>query len=168
MKKQRFMPVDATASVIREAVRQTDIKLEPLKRVLAAKRIAQLRQVGNGNTTRTEAADRALAKLPDSIRVGPYDVEIEKIDVLRAMAEGNYGRFSSVTVVIGIQWGASSVHRLVETFLHEVFHAIWWAYNVEDEGANQEKLAILSGTAWMAVHRDNPWLALWIAETLSQ
>lgn len=115
---------------------------------------------------RTAAADRALAKLPATIRIGAYDFELKRTTALESTAEMRYGTFSSMTQVIEIQWGMPSVYKLVDTFLHEVSHGFFWVYGVGKEDS-EERIVSMLGSALLALHRDNPWLSAWISSALA-
>lgn len=118
-----------------------------------------------GVSTRTAAADRALAKLPETIRIAGYDFTIIRLVALEAASQQKYGAFSSLTQAIEIQWGMPSAQKLVDTFFHEICHGFFWAYGVGKEDS-EERIVSMLGTALLTLHRDNPWLAKWVSDTL--
>ena len=107
----------------------------------------------------------AVAKLADSVRVGCYDFRIEKWDSHAANASRRYGEFSSIEQVIRIDRNLISRIKAVDTFLHEVSHAIYWTYGIDDSD-KEERVCGTLGIAWTQVYRDNRWLPFWIAEVL--
>ena len=113
--------------------------------------------------------DLALAlvqKLPASIRVGAYDFTIEKAHALRAMASRRWGEFSATEMYISIQQDMPTRIKAADTVLHEISHAIWWAFGVEDED-KEERTVNLTASGWACVYRDNPWLLDWLKEAVT-
>lgn len=56
-----------------------------------------------------------------------------------------------------------AVSKLVDTLLHEITHAIWWAYGLEDDD-KEERIVRTMGAAWAQIWRDNPHLLGWLNE----
>src|SRR6185437_8691056 len=106
-----------------------------------------------------------VAALPDSIRVAGYDFRIQKWTANEAQGAQRWGEFSSNEQVIRIQREMPTPFKAVDTFLHEVTHAIFWSYGLQDEDKEERTVATM-GTALMTLHRDNPWLAKWIERAL--
>lgn len=105
-----------------------------------------------GSDTPIEIGDDAL-KLPSKIRVAAFDINIEDWQPHSANSKQRYGEFSSVENVMRID--TSYPHNTLGTFLHEINHAIWWAYALED-GDTEERIAEVMSTAWIQIYRDNP------------
>jgi len=106
-----------------------------------------------------------VERLPDVVRVGGFDIRIIKWDDLAAAASQRWGEFSSVEQVIRIQRNMPSRFKAADTLFHEISHAIFWVYGVEDSD-KEERVVSAFGSAWMQIHRDNPWLARWLLEVL--
>lgn len=106
-----------------------------------------------------------IDKLPNTVRVGGFDIRIELMSTHMAAGMQRYGEFSSIEQMIRLQREMSSRFQAVNTFLHEVNHAIFWAYGLEDDD-KEERIVSTFGTAQMTLFRDNPWLTKWIAEAL--
>lgn len=104
-------------------------------------------------------------RLPKTVRVAGYDFKIVVWQPLEAHSAHRYGECSTIEQVIRISRFSASPEKAVDTFLHELLHAIHWAFGVEDVDREERTVNLLS-TGLMTVHRDNPWLAPWIAETL--
>lgn len=49
--------------------------------------------------------------------------------------------------------------------LHEILHAIYWVYGVEDED-KEERLVGMMASALTQVWRDNPQVVTWLNEQL--
>lgn len=109
----------------------------------------------------------AVDALSDSIRVAGFDLRIEKWTHQQAASMARYGEFSSIEQTIRIQNDMPSRFKAVDTVMHEISHAIFWAYGIED-GDKEERVVSVLGTAWMALHRDNPWLAGWVTVALNK
>lgn len=109
---------------------------------------------------------KLVASLPDTIRVGPFDMLILKMDEHRAAAEMKWGFFSSIEQVIAIQGPMPTRQKAADTFIHEVNHAIWWAYGLEDEDKEERTVGTLA-TGWVQVYRDNAWLLGWLKKALA-
>ena len=113
--------------------------------------------------------ERALAlvkKLPPSIRVGAYDFELEKWHALTAAAVRRWGECSCTEMIIRIQQDMPTRIKAADTLIHEISHAIWWAFGVEDED-KEERTVNLSASGWTCVYRDNPWLLDWLKEAVA-
>jgi hypothetical protein len=66
---------------------------------------------------------------------------------------------------IRIQRHMATPQKAVDTFMHEVLHALYWAYGIRDEDKEERTVGAMS-TALMTCYRDNPWLLDWIREAL--
>jgi len=51
--------------------------------------------------------------------------------------------------------------KLLDTFLHEINHAIYWAYHLEDTDKEERTIGTMA-TAWAQIYRDNPRLLRFI------
>lgn len=109
------------------------------------------------------AAAGPVQSLPRSIRIGPFDYQIEKWAPLASLAVHRWGECSSTELVLRIQVDMPSPQKAIDTFLHEVSHAIFHVFGVED-GDKEERIVGLTATAWVQVYRDNPWLLKWLAK----
>lgn len=116
---------------------------------------------GVGEMTNHELGVQAINDLPTSIRVGLYDLAIEKWGIHQVTANRRWGEFSGTELMLRIQNDMPSPLKAADTFLHEVLHAIFWAYGVDDAD-KEERIVGTVSTALAALFRDNPWLAPWI------
>jgi hypothetical protein len=108
---------------------------------------------------------KLVSSLPDTIRVGPYDMRLLPMDGSHADAAGVFGYFKRRDQVIAIDVSHVSSAALADTLLHEITHAIWWVYGLEDKDEEERTVATLS-TGWTQVYRDNPALLDWIRKAL--
>lgn len=127
-------------------------------------------RVANGDSpARTEAKRKAselVERLPDFIRVGPFDFAILRMDSIRAQEEHKFGFFSAPGGEIAIQAEFAHPTKAADTLVHEISHAIFWAYGIED-GDKEERIVSVTASAWCQVYRDNPWLLGWLSEALT-
>lgn len=109
---------------------------------------------------RAEARDY-IDRLPDSIRVGVFDMAVVKLDLTTTFERKVWGEFSQATQEIRIQSDMPTKQKAVDTFLHELLHAIYWAAGLEDE--DKEERTVSTMASWIAgVFRDNPRLLDWL------
>ena len=109
--------------------------------------------------------DEAVAALPACVRVAGYDFAIAKMNWHETTSKQRWGECSTTEQSIRLQASFPTPFKAVDTFLHEAMHAVFWAYGVHDED-KEERIVATLGTALMTLHRDNPWLAGWIAAAL--
>lgn len=109
--------------------------------------------------------EQAVERLPASIRIGPYEFEIEKMSSRTSASRQRYGECSTQEQRIGIASDLASAAKAVDTFLHECLHGCWWVASLE-EGDKQERIVCSLAVALTSLHRDNPWLAVWLTECL--
>lgn len=111
-----------------------------------------------------EAAAAALnARLPHTIRVGPYDVALVPMDGVATYAQRGVGLFTPRMLRISYAREAPSKLDALDTLLHEINHAIFFAYHMREED-KEERTVGMFATGWTQVYRDNPWLLDWIRE----
>jgi hypothetical protein len=103
------------------------------------------------------------AKLPPFVRVGPYDMTLAPTSGVKTFARRSVGEFSARELKISYAVEAPSKIDALDTLLHEINHAIFFAYRIYDED-KEERTVGMFATAWTQVYRDNPWLLEWIRE----
>ena len=103
-----------------------------------------------------------MMDIPDVVRVACFDVRVERWGGRQAHAETSFGEFSQEECVIRID-ATLPGPMLLNFFLHELFHAIYWAYGICDEDKEERLCGVLS-TALTQVLRDNPELVKWLGE----
>lgn len=99
--------------------------------------------------------------LPSSIRIGAYDVEIVVEDRNWSDAHAAIGHFSGAQQRMTIVQSSASSQASAETVIHEIMHAVWWAYGLEDADPQERTVTLLSA-GLTQVWRDNPQLMAWI------
>lgn len=110
--------------------------------------------------------EEAVDILPASIRVGPFDYAIRKMPTLEANCRNVYGECSNREMHIRMSGeGFPDAVKAADTFIHELNHAIWFSFGVEDDD-KQERTVNLMSTGWTSVYRANPWLLGWLTDCL--
>lgn len=109
---------------------------------------------------------KLVASLPEKIRVGPFDMRLIPMETYTANAMEVFGYFKRDEQVIAFEATPSTCEGIADTLLHEILHAIWWAYGIEDRDEEERTVATMA-TAWTQVYRDNPWLLKWLAKALA-
>jgi len=102
-----------------------------------------------------------MAKLPEVIRVGPYDIQVEVWTHQQACAAQKYGEFCALELTVRVD-GSMPHWQMVDSLLHELGHAIWWAYSVQ-RGDEEERIVAIMALAWAQIFRDTPALLPWLA-----
>ncbi len=105
-------------------------------------------------------------RLPAVVRVGLYDFAIEKWHADRAAGARRWGECSCAEMRISIQLDMPTRLKAADTFMHEVQHAVFWSFGVQDED-KEERTIVLMATGLMTVYRDNPWLLDWLKEAVT-
>lgn len=107
-----------------------------------------------------------MRKLPTSIRISAYDFTIEKWNTNQVLANRRWGECSTAEMTMRFQQDMPTRVKALDTVLHEISHAVWWAFGVEDED-KEERTVNLNASGWTCVYRDNPWLLDWIKECVA-
>ncbi len=98
-----------------------------------------------------------FAGLGKHVRVGPYDLEI----AITKLGDNIWGSFTFAKQVIELAPEQPSGIFALDTFLHELNHAIFVVYDLKDSD-NEERIASVLATGWTQVYRDNPRVLDWI------
>lgn len=94
--------------------------------------------------------------IPKKIKLGPFKIRIETWSRSQAAAIGKFGEWSPCEQTIRVDL-AQVPAVLITTLMHELNHAIYWAYRLED-GDRQERVVDVMATAWAQLFLDNPSL----------
>lgn len=105
-----------------------------------------------------------VSDLPSSIRVGAFDFSIHLWSMSQAATHRSFGCFSCTEQRIYMQCEFARPEKALDTLLHELLHAIWWAYGIED-GDKEERTMGALASAWVQIFRDNPGLVHFIEKT---
>lgn len=89
------------------------------------------------------------SEVADSVLVGNY-----QIGVVYCNVDDGHGDFDCKKLEIRISDLLSGT-ALLEVLMHEIIHAIYWAYSIDDKD-KEERVVSLIGTGVAQVLRDNP------------
>lgn len=112
-----------------------------------------------------------LEEFPDELRIGAFDWQVEIVD--KGTLADQKGT-DDETDVFGITEKAIlrirleddwSEQQTVDTCIHELQHAMWYAMGLDDRVEEETAVTALSH-AWVMVLRDNPDLAVWFVNHL--
>lgn len=102
---------------------------------------------------------------PSTIRVCGYDIVVKNMSREIADAEGCFGIYTHGKQEIKIDFSVSN-ERVIDTLIHEINHAIWNIFGLDDEEDEEKSVNTLS-LGLMQVFRDNPKLYKYIGEMLN-
>jgi hypothetical protein len=102
--------------------------------------------------------------MPEVVKVGPFRVRIEIKSVLND--EDNWGEFDDspderAEYVIRFKYGQPTRRFALDTVLHEVSHAVFRTFGLND-GETEERICTVLAVGWGMILRENPELAKWI------
>lgn len=95
-------------------------------------------------------------KVPNTIRINNFDVDIKVQDSEYGDASRKFGEFDANSLVIWFDGGKPKQQQL-DTLFHEICHAIYWFYHIDDTD-REERVVSQMTSGWLQVFRDNPWL----------
>jgi hypothetical protein len=97
-------------------------------------------------------SNRAAQPLPDTLRVGPYDVSLERSS--EPLIDGNLGDFDLARLAIRVAEGlpAQQEHLIL---WHEAFHGVFYNAGVRE---HDEGLIDIISAGIVQILRDNPWM----------
>lgn len=101
-------------------------------------------------------------KLPEKVKVAGHSIKIKDWHPHSASAASRYGEFSANEMEIRLDM---SMHpeKLLDVFLHELYHAVFWTYGLLDED-KEERICSQMSTGMAQVYIDNPDILQFIKE----
>jgi hypothetical protein len=102
-----------------------------------------------------------LSALPKSIRVGAYDVSIEVSEDLQVDGKEAWGAYYASEKKIRIHKAQPSSTFALDSFIHELNHAIYDIWCMA-KGDSEERTVAVFSTAWTQLLRDNPKILRWM------
>jgi hypothetical protein len=106
-----------------------------------------------------------MTRLPDRVRIGPYDFDI--VDLDGEDAEKNYGAFDYSSQTIAVLPEYPTPFLEVDTVLHEILHGIFAVFRLKGK-EGEEHLVSTIATGLTMVLRDNPKLRQWLDHSLER
>ncbi len=95
-------------------------------------------------------------KLPAEIKVASHMYKVSLKDREWYHESGKRGECDKNETKIWISEGMT-VSRTVETFIHEILHAVYYEYGIQDED-EEERIVTALATGFSQVIKDNPEL----------
>lgn len=99
--------------------------------------------------------------LPKSVKISGFDIELIMIGTAEADERAIYGLFSSKESNIRIYHNGNK-WKTLDTVIHELLHAVFWAYNIHDDDKEERTVSTVS-VGLTQVFRDNPELVKWVS-----
>ena len=106
-----------------------------------------------------------MAKLPNKVKVAAFDISIGPLSPEEAVDK--WGNFNKRLLRIEMDPNHPSVLQELDTLLHEIFHAVYLLYGLEEED-KEERIVTLMGIGFTQVLRDNPKVLKYINEVLTE
>ena len=106
-----------------------------------------------------------MAEFPTSVRIGHFDYRVEDWHPTQAALANRYGECDHMAKTIRVT-RCHGDKKAAETLIHEVLHAIFTEWVIEDGDKEERIVTTLAGalcTAW----RDNPEAFEWIRQQVT-
>ena len=100
---------------------------------------------------------------PTSIKIGPHYFKIERWEHTASTTHQQYGQCSVSEKTLRVDRMLEGTWHWLETMIHEINHAVYWVYDIEDEDKEERVVAAFS-TAWTSIYQDNPELVTFIRD----
>lgn len=107
---------------------------------------------------------RSKVKLPKRVKVAAFDFKIKRFSRNEGTEFNRFGHVNVVTKRIRIDPTCGRA-QVLETLTHELLHAVYWAYGLE-EGDKEERIVAAMATGWTQVMRDNPHIVKFYTKSL--
>ena len=108
-----------------------------------------------------------MIQLPRNIKVGPFVFSVIGRSENWSHEHECNGLCHTEHHSIDIVTERRNAGFILDTLLHEISHAIWWAMDLKDEDKEEEIVRRMS-TGWSMVYVDNPRLLEYIEESVDE
>lgn len=108
-----------------------------------------------------------MTDLPSSVKVAYRTYRIEMLDHWEATEKQRFGECDKNAAVIRLDEKLDRF-KMANTVLHELIHAIWYAFNGPEAKITEENIAFVVSNGLTTVLRDNPALAVWLTEAVAE
>lgn len=99
-------------------------------------------------------------ELPKVIKCGTFDISVVLSTNLVHRNTPCHGLWLGDTQTIYLD-SALKGHRLLVILLHELNHALYWFFELDDSSPEERVVACMA-TGWATLYRDNPLLLKWL------
>jgi hypothetical protein len=104
--------------------------------------------------------------IPDKLRIGPYDITVEKLDSIPDDDGATlWGTYNHGKLLIQITRSQPNLLFAVDTLFHEIYHAIYVNTGL-GYGSSEEHVVSALASGMTQVYRDNPALVTWLNASL--
>ena len=102
--------------------------------------------------------------LPHSIKIGPYIFSVIARSENWSHEHECAGLCHTDHHTIDVVTERRTAGFILDTFIHEIQHAIWWTMDLKDDDKEEEVVRRMA-TGWSMVYVDNPALLEFIEES---
>ena len=92
-------------------------------------------------------------KFPSPIKIACYEIEVKAMSLATAKKEEAYGTFSGTNQLIKIS--REYCPNVLAVFLHELIHAVEWAYAVDGDTTEESRVDAVA-IGFTQIFQDNP------------
>ena len=103
-------------------------------------------------------------KVPDLIKIGYAVYTVEPFKEGVGEAKRRLGECNHHTKIIHMRFDVPN-YEILNTLIHEIYHAIFQVYVIDSEDA-EERIVTTLTNGWIQVYRDNPELIKFITKML--
>lgn len=100
-------------------------------------------------------------KRPDYIDASCYRIKIEWMSSDTAKERNEFGSFTASTLTIRVD-ETRDISKQANTLLHEILHAGWWIFNLDEEQEAEERAVTCVANFMSEIWRRNPQAVEWI------
>lgn len=101
------------------------------------------------------------------LKIAGFDVTLRMVDDASSNSDQRWGAFHCLPGRIEYQSTWPCGAKFIDTLLHEIGHAIFWAYGIYDDDKEERTVATMA-TAMVQIYRDNMWLLSLIENVLDE
>ena len=106
-----------------------------------------------------------MINLPEKLRIGALVYTVAIVDPLTTFERDEWGRCRNITQRIELQKDFPCPGRALETLVHEVLHAVYHAFDIPSEDADEETVVTKMAGGLAQVIIDNPALIEWLYQS---
>ena len=116
-------------------------------------------------------ANDVFEGIPSKVRIGCYWWDIVVVSDREADVTRSWGTTQPEHFVITIRSSITNPSVLANTFVHEILHAIHYAYGLlteQNESPDEEAFTTLGANGILAFWQDNPYAVEWLSKLVSK
>jgi hypothetical protein len=101
-----------------------------------------------------------MGTIPPKVRIGHFTFSLAFMDKGSAKAAAAFGWTENGMLQIRVEEGLAD-SLTADTLIHELIHAMYFAYCWPKEGMTEEQVSSVMPGAWLRLWMDNPELTEW-------